>query len=136
MNNLLVALAACVIASSVVAQTSPPSLSPAERQQQLQSAQRAAENSGNAQATAAEQAKNVRASKNATKLSKEEKAQLARDATRLNVNPENSSGSAATAAMQKQTTAQSKAVSKQNTEFRSKEGKQQLDSDLQKRSTP
>ena len=134
MNKLLVSLAACVMASLVAAQTSAPSPTPAERE--LQSAQRTGENSGNTQATAAEQAKNVKASKEVTKLSKEEKAQLAKDATRLNVNPENSSGSAATVTMQKQTTAKSKAAPTQNTEFQSKEGKQQLQSDLQKKATP
>jgi hypothetical protein len=94
------------------------------------------DNSGNTQATAAEQAKDVKASKQVTKLSKDEKTQLAKDATKLNVNPENSSGAAATAVMQRQTTVASRGTAKQNTEFKSKEGKQQLQKDLQSKSTP
>jgi hypothetical protein len=121
MNKLLVASIAGVFASVTALQST---------------AQSTAENSGNTQATAAEQARNVKASRGVAKLSKDEKAKLAKDATRLNVNPENSSGSAATAAMQRQTTSTSKATAKQNTELKTKEGRQQLDKELQKRSTP
>jgi len=123
MNKLLVASIANAFVALATAQTGPsPGLT--------------GENSGNTQATAAEQAKNVSASKQVTKLSKEEKKKLAKDATKSNANPENSSGSAATAAMQKQTVEQSKAASKQNTELKSKQGKQQLERELQQKSTP
>ena len=64
--------------------------------------------------------------------SKEEKANLAKEASKANLNPENSSGAVATAAMQKKTTAESKATPKQNTELKSKEGKQELAKELQK----
>jgi hypothetical protein len=74
--------------------------------------------------------------KQVPKLWKEEKANLAKDAAKLNVNPENASGTAATATMQRQTTAESKATAKQNTELKSKEGKQQLEKEPQKKSTP
>jgi hypothetical protein len=137
MSKLFVALIACTFASLAAAQTAAPKPSLHEQKRDLQAASGvSSENSGNTQAAAAQQARNVKASKEVPKLSKEERAQLAKDSTRRNVNPENSSGTAATAAMQRQTTAQSKATSKQNTEFKSKEGRQQLDEDLQKKSTP
>jgi hypothetical protein len=137
MNKLVVALLVGVFASVAAAQTGGPYGQSKEKQREVQSlTQRDGENSGNARATAAEQATNVKASKAAPKLSKEERANLAKDATKSNVNPENSSGAAATAAMQKKTTAASKATTRQNTEFKSKEGKQQLEQELQKNATP
>lgn len=137
MNKLVVALLAGMFASAAAAQTGGPYGQTKEGQAEVQSlTQRDGENSGNARATAAEQAKNVKASKQVTKLSKQEKASLSRDATRSNINPENSSGAAATAVMQKQTTAASKATTRQNAQFKSKEGKQQLEQELQKNSTP
>jgi len=70
MNKLLVASIAGVFASVIAAQTAASSASPKERQSAVQSAAQAtAENSGNTQATAAEQAKNVKASTEVTKLS-------------------------------------------------------------------
>ena len=89
-----------------------------------------------ARQTAKQQAANVQKSKQVPKLSKEERAKIANDATKSNVNPENSSGTAATAAMQKNTTAVSKAIPKQNADLKSKEGKQQLEKELQKNATP
>ena len=136
MDKLLAALIAAAFVSVTIAQA-PPSPRDKAKQSEVQSVTgQTGENSGNAQATAAEQAKNVSASKQVTKLSKEEKKKLAKDATKSNANPENSSGSAATAAMQKQTVEQSKAASKQNTELKSKQGKQQLERELQQKSTP
>lgn len=125
MNKLVVALIAGFIAAASAAQAPSQTV-----------ARQAAENSGNAQATAIQQAGNVGVSRETPKLSRSEKTRLAKDATRLNVNPENSSGQAATARMQMQTVAESKATAKQNAQFRSKEGKAQLDRELQSRSTP
>jgi hypothetical protein len=137
MRRLLLALISVALASVALAQTAAPSPGTKERQRDAQSVtQLTGDNSGNTQATAAEQAKDVKASKQVTKLSKDEKTQLAKDATKLNVNPENSSGAAATAVMQRQTTVTSRGTAKQNTEFKSKEGKQQLQKDLQSKSTP
>ena len=137
MNKLLVASMAGAFLSVATAQTVTPSPRDKAKQSDVQSATGLnGENSGNTQATAAEQARNVQASKQVTKLSKEEKKKLAKDATKSNVNPENSSGSAATAAMQKETVAQSKAAPKQNPGLKSKQGKQQLDGELQQKSTP
>ena len=137
MDKLFAALIACVLASAAGAQTAAPAPSRAERQKDVAtSTLQQGDNSASTRATAAEQAQNVKASKQVQKLSTQEKSKLAKDATKLNVNPENSSGQAATAAMQKQTTAESKAAAKQNAELKSKEGKQQLEKDLQKKATP
>lgn len=136
MNKLLATLIMGALASPAAAQTAAPSPNATERQGAVQSATQMGDNSGNARATAAQQQRNVKASKQVPKLSKSEKSQLAKDATRLDVNPENSSGAAATAVMQKQTTAVSRSTPKQNVELRTKEGSRQLDKELQSRSTP
>ena len=137
MNRILAALFACLLTAAAAAQTAPPKASDAERQRDVAKITEA--NSGSSastQKTAAQQAANVKASKEVPKLSKQEKEQFAKDATKLNVNPENSSGTAATARMQKQTTATSKAASRQNAELKTKEGKAQLDKELQQKSSP
>lgn len=137
MKQLLAASVACLIASVAAAQTSPPAPSAQERQREVSATtQSGSGSSASTQKTAAQQAANVKASKQVPKLSKEEKTQFAKDATKLNVNPENSSGQAATARMQKQTVATSKAAQKQNTELRTKEGKAQFEKDLQQKSSP
>ena len=135
MNKLLVALIAAAVASLAAAQTSPVPTSK-ERQQDVQTTTEASANVNTGQTVAKQQAANVQKSKQVTKLSKEEKANLATEASKANLNPENSSGAAATAVMQKRTTAESKATQKQNTELKSKEGKQELAKELQKNSTP
>ena len=135
MNKLLVALIAGAFASVAAAQTAPPKPTSQERQRDLKSTTEAAAAATTGAQTAKEQAANVQKSKQVAKLSKEEKTKLAKDATKLNVNPENSAGQAATAEMQRQTTAVSKATSKQNTEFKSKGGQQQLAKDLRAKST-
>jgi len=136
MNKLLIALIAGAVASLSSAQTVAPYPSMQERRADVQALTvQSAENSGNTQATAAEQAAHVMVSKEVAKLSPQEKNRFAKDATRLNVNPENSSGTAATAAMQRETTALSKATTKQNAEFRSKAGKQELYQELRINST-
>ena len=135
MNKLLVALIAATVASVAAAQT-PPVPTSKERQQDVQTTTEASANANTGATTAKQQAANVQKSKQVQKLSKEEKANLAKDATKSNVNPENSAGATATAAMQKKTTAESKATPKQNTELKSKEGERQLAKELQKNATP
>jgi hypothetical protein len=135
MNKLLVALIGAAVASVAAAQT-PPVPTSKERQQDVQTTTEASANANTGAQTAKQQAANVQKSKQVPKLSKEERAKLAKDATKSNLNPENSSGAAATAAMQKQTTAESKALPKQNIELKSKEGERQLAKELQKNSTP
>ena len=135
MCKLILWMTAFAFATVAAAQTTPPSPTSKERQKAVQATTEANAAATTGAQTAKQQAINVQKSKEVAKLSKEEKTNLAKDATKLNVNPENSSGSAATAAMQKQTTAQSKGTPKQNAELRTKEGKQQLEQDLQKKST-
>jgi len=86
--------------------------------------------------TARQQSANVQQSKQVARLSKEEKTKLAKDTTKSNLNPENSSGQAATSSMQEQTAAQSKAASRQNTGLSTKQGQQQLEKELRQKSTP
>jgi len=137
MKQLLSASVACLMVSVAAAQTSPPTTSAQERQREVSATtQSGSGSSASTQKTAAQQAVNVKASKQVPKLSKEEKTQFAKDATKLNVNPENSSGQAATARMQKQTVATSKAAQKQNAELRTKEGKAQFEKELQQKSSP
>jgi hypothetical protein len=128
-------LAVLLVASLAVhAQTSPPA--PSGRGDVQAATGISSENSGNARATAQQQQRNVAVSKATPKLSKQEKSQLAKDATRLNVNPENSAGQAATARMQRQTTPASKQSGRQNAELRTTKGRQQLDADLRSKSSP
>jgi hypothetical protein len=137
MNTLLIAWLAAGVASVASAQTSPPKPTANERQSAVESVtQQGAGSSASTQKTAAEQAKNVKVSKETPKITKEEKSKLAKDATRLNVNPENSSGQAATSAMQKETVTASKATQKQNAALKTKQGKAQLGTALQDKSTP
>jgi hypothetical protein len=135
MNKMLIAMIAGVFATVAAAQT-PPVPTSKERQQDVQTTTEASANANTGAQTAKQQAANVQKSKQVTKLSKEEKAKLAKEASKANLNPENSSGAAATAAMQKRTTAASKAIPKQNIELKSKEGERELAKELQKNSTP
>ena len=116
MNKLLAALIAAALASVAAAQT-PPVPTSKERQQDVQTTTEASANANTGATTAKQQAANVQKSKQVSKLSKEEQAKLATDASK-SLNPENSSGAAATAAMRKQKQAQSKATPKQNTDSR------------------
>lgn len=129
MNKLLAALIAGAFASVAVAQTAEP-LTSKDRQNAVKATTEGSANVNTGQTVAKQQAVNVQKSKQAPKLSKEERAKIASDATKSGVNPENSSGTVATATMQKNTTAVSKTVSKP------KGGKQQPDKELQKNATP
>jgi len=136
MKALLIVFVAAAVSSQIAAQTAVPAPSDKERQQAVRSTTEAAAASTTGVQTARQQSANVQKSKQVTKLSKDDKAKLAKEATRSNANPENSSGQAATASMQRQTTAQSKAASRQNTGFSSKQGQQQLGEELRQKSTP
>jgi hypothetical protein len=135
MNKLLVALMAGAFAMAAAAQN--PVTNPSEKskakQEDVRSTTQAGSTSSTTNTTAAEQAKSVKASKEVPKMTKEEKKALAKDATKMNVNPDNTSGQAATSAMQKDTTAASKAQPKANTQFKTKEGKKELSKDLQQK---
>ena len=136
MSKLPIALIAVVVTSGLAAQTAPHAPTPNERQQTVRSTTEAAAPSTTGAQTARQQSANVQQSKQVARLSKEEKTKLAKDTTKSNLNPENSSGQAATSSMQEQTAAQSKAASRQNTGLSTKQGQQQLEKELRQKSTP
>jgi hypothetical protein len=137
MKSLLLGIVACVVAASATAQTAAPAPTDKERQRAASTiTEQGSGSSASTQKTAKQQADNVKASRQVPKLSNDEKKTLAKDANRLNENPENSSGQAATARMQKETVGQSKATPRQNTAFKSKAGKAELDQGLQQKSSP
>lgn len=137
MKALLPGIVACLVAAAATAQTAAPAPTAMERQRDVSTiTEQGSGSSASTQKTAKQQAENVKASRQVPKLSKEEKKTLAKDANRLNVNPENSSGQAATARMQKQTVNESKSAPRQNATYKSKAGKAELNKDLQQKSSP
>jgi len=137
MKRLVAITLVSTFAAVATAQTSPPKPSVQQRQRAVASTtEQGSGSSASTQKTAAQQAANVKASRQVPKLSTDEKTQLAKDATKLNVNPENSSGQAATARMQRQTVADSRGTQRQNAQYKTKQGKADLARDLQQKSTP
>jgi len=137
MNKILVALIAAAFASVAAAQTAAPAPTTKEKQADVKAATSAAAASTTGAQTAKEAAANTAKSKDVSKMTTAEKNKYAKDVNKSMVNPENPSGSVAgTAAMQKDTTAASKATPKQNTELKTKEGQKALEKDLQKKATP
>jgi hypothetical protein len=143
MNKLLLVLIAGAFATVAAAQTPAPApaapMKPTtkERQADVQSTTGAAAASTTGAQTAKEQAANVKASKEVAKMTPAEKKAFAAELNKQMINPENPSGSVAgTAAMQKDTTAASKATPKQNTELKTKEGQKELSKELKAKSTP
>ncbi|MFO1325270.1 MAG: hypothetical protein U1F15_14590 [Burkholderiales bacterium] len=134
MNKLLVALIAGAFASVAAAQTMAPSPTTKEKAKDVQSTtQQAAPSSVDTQKTAAEQAKNVKASKEVPKMTTAEKNKAIKEVNKSMVNPENTSGTAGTAAMQKADVAASKGAPKANTELKTKEGQKALEKELQQK---
>jgi len=143
MNKLLVVLIAGAFATVAAAQTPAPApAAPAkptakERQADVKSATDAAAASTTGAQTAKEAAANTAKSKETAKMTTAEKNKAIKDVNKQMVNPDNPSGSVAgTAAMQKETTAASKAVPKQNTELKTKEGQKELSKELKAKATP
>jgi hypothetical protein len=142
MNKLLVVLVAGAFAAVAAAQgTNPvtnPSAATKEKQKDVQATTSAnAPSSVDTQKTAAEQAKNVKASKDVSKMTTAEKKAYAKEVNKSAVNPENPSGSVAgTAAQQQMNVKESKATPKQNTELKTKEGQKQLSKELQQKASP
>ena len=136
MNKLLVALIAGAFASVAAAQTAPAKPTAKERQADVKATTEAAAASTTGAQAAKDQAANVKASREVAKMTPAEKKAYFNELNKQMINPENPSGSVAgTAAQQKATTAESKALPKQNVEFKTKEGQKQLEKDLQKKST-
>ena len=135
MNKLLVVLIAGAFATLAAAQNAPMKPTAKQRQQDVGSVTGAAANSNTGATTAKEQAANVRASKEVSKMTRAEKEAFAKEINKQMLNPDNPSGSVSgTAAMQKETTAVSKGQPKANTELKSKEGQKQLSHELNKAS--
>ena len=137
MNKLLVALIAGAFATVAAAQTSPPKQTTKEKQADVKSATGAAAASTTGAQTAKEAAANTAKSKDVSKMTAAEKNAYAKEVNKMSVNPENPSGStAATSAQQKANTAESKAIPKQNTQLKGKEGQKELRKELQQKATP
>jgi len=132
MTRLLTGLIAAAFASVAVAQTADPKMTSKEKQDAVKSTTGAASNSTTGATTAKQQEANVKASKDAAKMTSAEKNKAIRDANTKMVNPDNSSGTAATANMQKDTTAASKATAKQRPNMNTPEGQKAM----QKAATP
>ena len=137
MNKLIVALIAGAFASVAAAQTAAPApLTNMQKQEAVKAATQAGSgSSASTQKTAVEAAKNTAVSKETAKLSTADKKTAIKAADKGLVNPNNPTGVAGTAMMQKETTAESKMVGKQNTEIKTKAGQKQLDKQLEKAST-
>jgi len=137
MNKLIVALIVGAFASVAAAQTAAPApLTNMQKQEAVKATTEAgAKSSVNAQTTATEAAKNTAISKGTPKESTADKKAAIKAANKGLVNPNNPSGVAGTATMQKANTAESKMVGKQNTEIKTKAGQQQLEKQLEKAST-
>ncbi len=110
MNKLIVALIAGVFASVAAAQTAAP-LTTKEKQDAVKAATQAGSGSSASTAnTAAQGAKNTAVSKTQPKMTTAEKNAAIKAADKGLVNPNNDAGVGATAKMQKETTAASKAA--------------------------
>jgi len=140
MNKLLVVLIAGAFAAVAAAQTNPltnPSEKSKEKQKDVQATTSAnAPSSVDVQNVNKQQQQNVKASKETTKMTTQEKKAFAKDVNKSNVNPNNDAGQAATAAQQQMNVKESKATPKQNTELKTKEGQKQLSKELQQKASP
>ena len=132
MNRLLIALIVGALASVAVAQTADPKMTSKQRQDTVKATTGAASNSATGATTAKQQDANVKASKDTAKMTSAEKNKAIRDANTKMVNPDNSSGTAATANMQKDTTTASKATAKQRPNINTPEAQKAM----QKAATP
>jgi len=137
MNKLIVALVAGVFASVAAAQTAAPApLTNMQKQEAVKATTAAGSgSSASTQKTAAEAAKNTAVSKEAAKSTTADKKAAVKSAEKGLVNPNNPTGVAGTAKMQKETTAASTGVPKANAELKTKEGQKTLDKDLVQKST-
>lgn len=138
MNKLIVALIAGAFATVAAAQTAMPGQTPADKSKQKEVSavtQAGSGSSASTQKTAAEQAANTAVSKEAPKMTTQEKNAAIKAANKSGVNPNNDAGVAATAAQQKANTAESKMVPKQNADLKGKAGQQALEKELQQKAS-
>ena len=129
MNKLIVALVAGTFVTATAAQTAAPKLTHEERRAAVRSTTQTG--SEGFESTSVmyqrERAANVQASKEVAKLSRAEKKALAKEANASVKNPDNPSGTQGTAAMQKTTTAESKAVPKNRPDLNTPEARMALE---------
>lgn len=126
MNKLIVALIAGAFASVAAAQTSPPKPTKAERQADVKAATQGGLESSSSMLQK-EQAANVKASREVAKMTREEKKAFAKALQDTEINPNNPSGTAGTAVMQKQTTAVSKETPKMRPNLNTPEAQKALE---------
>ncbi len=111
---IAIAMVAAFAAGATAQTAAPGTGSSKERQDAVKSATTKASTEDSGAATAAQQAANVKASKQVTKMTTEEKNAYARELNKQMINPENPSGSVAgTAEQQKANVAVSKGQPKQ-----------------------
>jgi len=132
MKKILTALTVGAFVSLAAAQTADPKMSSKEKQDAVRSTTGASSNSATGATTAKQQDANVKASKETAKMTTAEKNKAVKDANSRMTNPDNSSGTAATANMQKESTAASKAQTKQKVNINTPEGQKAM----QKAATP
>ena len=132
MNKLFVALIAGALASMAAAQTADPKMTTKEKQEAVKSTTAATANANTGAQTAKQQEANVKASKATAKMTTTEKNKAIKDVNTKTVNPVNSAGVGATAAMQKETTAASKETPKQRPNMNTPEAQKSM----QKAATP
>lgn len=129
MNKLIVALVAGTFVTAAAAQTAAPKLTTEERRAAVRSTTQTG--SEGYESTSVmyqrERAANVKASKEVEKLSRAEKKALAKEANASVKNPDNPSGTQGTAAMQRTTTAESKAVPKNRPNLNTPEARMALE---------
>ena len=129
MNKLIVALVAGTFVTAAAAQTAAPKLTTEERRAAVRSTTQTG--SEGYESTSVmyqrERAANVKASKEVEKLSRAEKKALAKEANASVKNPDNPSGTQGTAAMQRTTTAESKAVAKNRPNLNTPEARMALE---------
>jgi hypothetical protein len=132
MNKLLIATIAALSTSLAAAQATDPKMSAKEKQEVVRSTTGAAAASATGAATAKQQEANVKASKDVAKMTTAEKNKAIKDANARMANPDNSAGASATAGMQKDTTAASKATPKNRPNLNTPEAQKAM----QKAATP
>jgi hypothetical protein len=134
MNKLLVALIAGAFATVAAAQTAPPKPTKEERQEAVRSTTQSGSDPNSGHKTAVQQKANVKASKEVSKMTPEEKKAFAEEINKQMLNPNAGPGGgvAGTAAAQKASTAQSKAMPKANAALKTKEGQKEVSQGLEK----
>lgn len=135
MNKLLAALLAGAFATVAAAQTATSAPTATERQANVRATTQAGSGSSvSAARTAAQQAANVRASREVERMTKDEKEAFFEELLKSRINPNNPTGTAGTATMQKETVMESKGAPKANADIRTKEGQRVLATQLENKS--